>query len=84
MGITETGMAICILYKWPEAMFDPQHLFGGHVDQTGSTIVNPSSAKAAVFNDMKEKTKRSDKEPATTKLVINLKKGGVQLHRPSG
>ena len=72
MGITATGMAICILYKWPEAMFDPQHLFEGHVDWTGSAMVNPNSSKAAVFNDMKEKTKRSDKELATTERVINL------------
>ena len=72
--ITEAGMAIRILYKWPEAMFGPQHLFEGHVDWTGSTMVNLNSAKAAAFNDMEEKTKRSNKEPATTKLVINLER----------
>ena len=74
VGIIETGMAIHLMCKWPEAMFDTRHLFEGHVGLTGARNVNPNSAKAAALNDTKEKIKRSDKDPATMKLVINLEK----------
>ena len=67
----QTGMAIHIMYRWPEAMFNPQHLFEGHVCLTGATNVNPNSAKAAALNGTKEKINRSDKDTVITRLVIN-------------
>ena len=74
MGIVETDMAIHIMYKWPEPVFDLQHLFQGHIGLTGTRNANPNSAKAAALNETKEKIKRSDKDPVTTQLEINLEK----------
>ena len=46
VGIMEAGMAIHIMYKWPEAMFDPQHVFEGCVGPTGARNVNLPSGKS--------------------------------------
>ena len=44
---------ICIIYKWPECMFQLEHLFEGQVDMHGTVTTNASGAKAVDLQETK-------------------------------
>ena len=54
VSLLSSAMVIPITYKWPEFMFQPEHLCEGQVDMQGAITANASSAKAVGLQETKE------------------------------